>query len=222
MQFKKGLTKGKVVKLSKLKKEPDWMLEMRLRGYKYFEKSPMPEWGADLSQIDFEKITYYSAPDAQKTSDWKDVPQDIKQTFDKLGIPEAERKFLAGYSFIKRACEELGVKLLAATGNYSYKNMPSFYNQIDVLALASINEGFGAQIAEASAMNILVISTEVGVAKEIPGIDIVERNSKSIKQAISKYNKRPFILKNYSQKRVNSDFYKLYISLINTKEQELL
>ncbi len=81
-----------------MKKEPEWMTKLRLRSLEIFRKKPMPTWGADLSVIDFENIFYYlKASDKQSTS-WEDLPPDIKKTYDRLGVPEAERKFLAGVS----------------------------------------------------------------------------------------------------------------------------
>ena len=91
-----GLTKEIVEGISKRKKEPQWMLDYRLRALEIFEKKTMPTWGGDLSGINFEKIHYYLQPQDRPKTNWKDVPKEIKDTFDKLGIPEAERKFLAG------------------------------------------------------------------------------------------------------------------------------
>jgi Fe-S cluster assembly protein SufB len=79
-----------------MKSEPQWMLDFRLRSLKYFESRPMPHWGADLSALNFENIYYYLKPDAGNSRSWEDVPDDIKNTFERLGIPEAERTVLAG------------------------------------------------------------------------------------------------------------------------------
>src|SRR4030088_1801730 len=93
---KRGLTEDIVREISWMKQEPEWMTAMRLRSLGIFRKKAMPKWGADLSVIDFENIFYYlKATDKQETS-WDEVPDDIKRTFDRLGVPEAERKFLAG------------------------------------------------------------------------------------------------------------------------------
>src|SRR5688500_12905406 len=92
----KGLNADKVREISKMKDEPDWVLEFRLKALDYFEKRPMPNWGADLSEIDFQDIFYYIRPAEKQGKTWDDVPAYIKETFEKLGIPEAERKFLAG------------------------------------------------------------------------------------------------------------------------------
>ena len=93
---KKGLTKDTVREISKLKDEPDWMLDFRLRSYDVFMKKPMPQWGVDLNKIDFQNIYYYAKASEKTEKNWDDVPEDVKNTFDKLGIPEAEKKFLAG------------------------------------------------------------------------------------------------------------------------------
>ncbi len=92
----KGLNEDVIRKISEYKKEPKWMLEFRLNAYKTFLELPMPKWGPDLSNINFDEITYYMSPTETKGRSWDDVPEYIKKTFDRLGIPEAERKFLAG------------------------------------------------------------------------------------------------------------------------------
>ena len=93
---KKGLSKDTVIGISKMKDEPQWMLDFRLRSYEAFMKKPMPTWGPDLSKIDFQNIYYYAKASEKTEKNWDDVPEDVKNTFDKLGIPEAEKKFLAG------------------------------------------------------------------------------------------------------------------------------
>ncbi len=91
----KGLSEDVICAISKHKNEPEWMLEFRLRAFKVFKEKPMPLWGADLSRINFDDITYYLSPGERKNN-WEDVPNDIKDTFEKLGVPEAERKFFGG------------------------------------------------------------------------------------------------------------------------------
>jgi len=93
---KKGLTKETVEEISRLKDEPKWMLDFRLRSYAHFLKRPMPKWGGDLHKINFQNIYYYAKASEKTEKNWDDVPADVKKTFDKLGIPEAEKKFLAG------------------------------------------------------------------------------------------------------------------------------
>ena len=92
----KGLSADIVREISRQKDEPEWMLEFRLESLRQFESKPVPTWGADLSRIDFDDIYYYIRPQDRQARSWDDVPDDIKNTFDRLGIPEAERKFLAG------------------------------------------------------------------------------------------------------------------------------
>jgi Fe-S cluster assembly protein SufB len=94
----KGLTEELVREMSKMKGEPEWMLEKRLHALKVFNEKPMPQWGGELNEIDFANIHYYVRPSEKSEKNWDDVPEYIKNTFDKLGIPEAERKFLAGVS----------------------------------------------------------------------------------------------------------------------------
>jgi len=118
----KGLTRTLIEEMSARKGEPEWMLQFRLHALDVFLKKPMPKWGADLSGIDFENIHYYVRPSENATRSWDDVPEYIKNTFDKLGIPEAERKFLGGvsaqyesevvYHQIREDLEKLGVLFL--------------------------------------------------------------------------------------------------------------
>src|SRR5262249_50802667 len=93
---RKGLDKEIVAQISELKGEPAWMRDFRLRSLEIFEKKPLPTWGPDLSSIDFQDIYYYVKPTDEEKKSWEDVPEEMKRTFDKLGIPEAEQKFLAG------------------------------------------------------------------------------------------------------------------------------
>ncbi len=94
----KGISPEVVAAISAHKGEPEWMLKFRLKALDHFLKRPMPSWGADLSGIDFNNIYYYIKPVAEQGLSWDDVPESIRLTFDRLGIPEAERKFLAGVS----------------------------------------------------------------------------------------------------------------------------
>jgi len=115
----KGLTRSVVEEISEIKKEPDWMRRLRLKAFEIFQKKKVPEWGPDLSGIDWENTTYYIRPDDRKTNDWEEVPQEIKDTFEKLGVPEMERKYLAGsvaqydsegvYHNLKKTWEDKGV-----------------------------------------------------------------------------------------------------------------
>ncbi|WP_159638838.1 Fe-S cluster assembly protein SufB [Erysipelothrix anatis] len=96
VQFDKGLNEDVVREISRIKQEPDWMLDLRLKAYEHFKAQPMPTWGADLSAIDFEDYIYYLRPSDRAETLWEDVPETIRNTFDRLGIPEAEAKYLSG------------------------------------------------------------------------------------------------------------------------------
>ena len=97
-QTGKGLSRDVVIEISRIKNEPEWMLNFRLKALEHFEKRPMPRWGANLDELDFNDIQYYVKPSEKQGRTWEEVPAEIKATFDKLGIPEAEQKFLAGVS----------------------------------------------------------------------------------------------------------------------------
>jgi len=120
---RKGLDREIIEKISAMKGEPKWMLEFRLMAFEHFQKRPMPTWGGDLSKLDLDNIYYYVKPAEAESKSWDDVPETIKNTFEKLGIPEAEQKFLAGvgaqyesemvYHQIQEHLEEQGVIFLS-------------------------------------------------------------------------------------------------------------
>ena len=93
---RKGLDEDVVRQISAMKGEPEWMLNFRLKALKHFQSRPIPTWGPDLSDLDLDDIYYYVKPTDQEGRSWDDVPETIKNTFEKLGIPEAEQKYLAG------------------------------------------------------------------------------------------------------------------------------
>jgi Fe-S cluster assembly protein SufB len=95
---KRGLNADVVREISFLKSEPEWMTKFRLRALEIFERKPLPDWGGDLTQIDFQNIFYFIRAAEKQGKDWDEVPADIKNTFDRLGIPEAEQKYLSGVS----------------------------------------------------------------------------------------------------------------------------
>lgn len=115
----RGLDEEVVRKISSLKREPRWMLKKRLEGLKAFLQKPLPDWGPTLEKINFQKLQYYVRPIKKTQRRWEDLPLEIKQTFDKLGIPEAEKKYLAGveaqydseivYSSLKNRLAKKGV-----------------------------------------------------------------------------------------------------------------
>ncbi len=92
----KGLNEDIIREMSFLKKEPEWMLNFRLRSYEIFKQKPMPNWGGDTSEIFFDDIYYYIKPTEGQVDAWEELPDSVKDTYEKLGIPEAERKYLAG------------------------------------------------------------------------------------------------------------------------------
>ena len=115
----KGLDEQIVREISEMKNEPKWMLDYRLKALEHFYKRPMPQWGGDLSELDFDDLTYYVKPTEKSERSWDEVPEEIKRTFDRLGIPEAEQKYLAGvsaqyesevvYQSLKEDLEEMGI-----------------------------------------------------------------------------------------------------------------
>src|SRR6266446_4056817 len=134
-----GLSEKTIHYISDVKEDPDWVREFRLRGLKTFLEKPLPtHWASkDLEAIDFDKIRYYLAPGTGAKRSWDEVPEDVKRTFERLGIPEQERKFLAGveaqfdseavYSNIKKAVAEQGVIFVGSTEGL--KNHPEIFRK---------------------------------------------------------------------------------------------
>src|SRR6186713_240564 len=118
----RGLSPEVVAMISEHKNEPDWMRQRRLKALEYFRARPLPEWGGKLDEIDFENMYYYIRPTEKQANSWEDLPADIKNTWDKLGIPEAEKNYLAGvgaqyesevvYHKLKQDLEDQGVLFL--------------------------------------------------------------------------------------------------------------
>ncbi len=116
---KPGLSRELVLEISRQKGEPEWMRDKRLAAFDLYLKTPLPSWGPSLSKLDLNRIVYYVRPDAKESRSWDDVPEDIKKTFDRIGIPEAERKSLSGvgaqydsdvvYHSLKKEWEDKGV-----------------------------------------------------------------------------------------------------------------
>jgi Fe-S cluster assembly protein SufB len=92
----RGVSREVIRELSRIKDEPDWMAEKRVHSYEIFERKPMPKWGVDLSELDFDQLVLYSPPTTGRFDSWDDVPADMKDTYEALGIPQAEREHLAG------------------------------------------------------------------------------------------------------------------------------
>src|SRR3989338_3616126 len=116
---RKGLDEEIVKSISFMKKEPVWMTESRLKSYGIFRQKKMPDWGADLSGINFDDIYYYIKPTDKQVNSWDKLPKEIKETYDRIGVPEAEKKFLSGvsaqyesevvYESINRELSKIGV-----------------------------------------------------------------------------------------------------------------
>ena len=136
-ETKAGLTEATVREISETKDEPAWMLEYRLRAFKHFEARAMPHWGGDLTKLDFSKIVYYRKPSEREEKSWDDVPDQIKKTFERLGIPEAERKFLAGvgaqydsevvYHSVREDLQKLGVVFMGT--DQGMKEYPEIFKK---------------------------------------------------------------------------------------------
>ena len=134
---KKGLNENVIRELSRMKNEPGWMLEFRLKSYKIFLEKKMPDWGADLSGINFDEIHYYIKPSDHQEKSWDDVPDDVKITFERLGVPQAERSFLAGvkaqydseivYGSLVKELEEKGVIFLGT--DEALKKYPEIFKE---------------------------------------------------------------------------------------------
>jgi len=149
---RKGLNPGLVAEISQHKGEPAWMLEYRLKALEIFEKKPMPTWGGDLTHIDFQDIFYYVKPTSEEAKTWEDVPADMKRTFDKLGIPEAEQKFLSGvgaqydsevvYHKIKESLEKQGVIFLSC--DHGLRDHPELFKQYFGTVIPSSDNKFAA------------------------------------------------------------------------------
>ena len=124
IRFDKGLSEQVVRDISSLKDEPEWMTEIRVKAYRHFVSRPMPDWGncSMLESIKFDDVTYFLRSSDKTENDWDDVPEDIKNTFNRLGIPEAEQKWLGGvtaqyeseavYHSVREDLEEQGVIFL--------------------------------------------------------------------------------------------------------------
>jgi len=136
-ETKAGLTEATVREISETKDEPAWMLEYRLRAYKHFEARAMPHWGGDLTKLDFSKIVYYRKPSEREEKSWDDVPDQIKKTFERLGIPEAERTFLSGvgaqydsevvYHSVREDLQKLGVVFMGT--DQGMKEYPEIFKK---------------------------------------------------------------------------------------------
>lgn len=131
-----GINERVIRQISSLKNEDEWMLQKRLEAFEVFKQKTMPNWGADLTGIDFDKIHYFVRATDKRGQDWNEVPAEIKDTFDKLGIPQAERKFLAGvatqyesevvYHNLQKKFNDLGIIFLDTDS--AYKQFPDIFH----------------------------------------------------------------------------------------------
>jgi len=124
IKFPKGINEDIIKRISKIKQEPEWMLDYRLKAFRHFKNMKMPTWGPDLSEIDFDGITYYATVGSQ-TNSWDEVPKDIKETFEELGIPDHEKDFLAGVS------TQYDSEILYHNLHDRYKNTGIIFESID-------------------------------------------------------------------------------------------
>ena len=151
-QTKKGFSPDVVKEISSIKNEPVWMTQFRLHALEAFLRKPMPKWGPDLSNINFDNITYYLSASKNKAKSWEDVPQEIKNTFDRLGIPESEKKFLAGveaqfdsevvYSKLREDLEKLGV--IFCSTDQALKEHPELFKKFFATVVPSEDNKFAA------------------------------------------------------------------------------
>ena len=149
---RKGLNKDIINQISDMKDEPDWMLEFRLEAYEIFKAKPDVKWGGYLASLDFDDIYYYVKASERTERNWEDVPEDIKNTFDRLGIPEAERKFLAGvgaqydsevvYHSARDEFEKIGV-LFLDTDN-ALKEHPEIFREYFGTVIPTLDNKFAA------------------------------------------------------------------------------
>jgi Fe-S cluster assembly protein SufB len=133
----KGLSKKVVQEISRMKGEPEWMLERRLKAFELFEAKPIPQWGGNLNEINFDEITYFNRPADKQASNWDELPAEILDTYNRIGIPAAEQKYLAGvgaqydsevvYHSLKKQWEEKGVIFLDT--DTALREHPEFFEE---------------------------------------------------------------------------------------------
>jgi Fe-S cluster assembly protein SufB len=149
---RRGLDHEVVREMSKIKGEPEWMTNFRLKALDIFFKKPMPTWGADLSDIKFDDIYYYIKPSEKSARSWDDVAPDVKRTFDRLGIPEAEQKFLSGvgaqyesemiYHSVRKDLEDKGVIFLSTDDGL--RQYPELFKEYFGTIIPSTDNKFAA------------------------------------------------------------------------------
>lgn len=184
-----GLNEKIVRSISNFKNEDMWMLEKRLLAYKLFTEKPLPNWGPDLSNLNFDKMHYFVKATDKDTGRWEDIPSNIKTTFDKLGIPKVERKFLAGvatqyeseviYHKLKEKWDKLGVVFMDTDSGY--KKYPALFNKYFGKAIPASDNKFAAlNTAVWSGGSFIYVPK--GVKVDIPLQTYFRINSKNIGQ----------------------------------------
>jgi Fe-S cluster assembly protein SufB len=149
---RKGIDREIVMQISAMKKEPKWMTDFRLEALEIFEQKPLPTWGGDLTQIDFQDIYYYMKASEGQEKSWDDVPDDIRKTYDRLGIPEAEKKYLAGvkaqyesevvYGSLQEDLEQQGV--IFTDTDSALRDHPELFRQYFGTIIPSFDNKFAA------------------------------------------------------------------------------
>ncbi|HIA61332.1 MAG TPA: Fe-S cluster assembly protein SufB, partial [Planctomycetaceae bacterium] len=150
-KVEKGINAGIVRQISEMKEEPQWMLDFRLEALEIFESKPMPEWGGDID-IDFQDIYYYLKPTEGQGKTWDEVPENIKETFERLGIPQAEREYLAGvkaqfdseviYGSVSEDLDNLGV--IFTDTDTALKEHPELLREYFGTIIPSLDNKFAA------------------------------------------------------------------------------
>ena len=185
----KGLSEKVVREISMIKKEPAWMLDLRLRALEFFREKPMPKWGVDLSDINFDEIIYYAKSTDKQERSWEEVPEEIKKTFDRLGVPEAERAFFAGvgaqydsetiYHNIHKELEDQGV-IFMDTGSALNKYPAMFKKYFGAIVPANDNKFSALNSAVWSGGSFLYVPK--GVKVKMPLQAYFRINSKNFGQ----------------------------------------
>lgn len=173
---KPGLDENIVRQISAHKKEPEWVLEKRLAGLQCFQKRSVPTWGPDLSRLKLDEITYFADPGQQEATSWEDVPDDIRRTFDRLGIPEAEKTALAGagaqyesqmaYHNLKEKWEKLGV--IFENFDTAIQKYPELVKPYFMTRCVPVNDHFFAALHAAVFSGGTFIYVPAGITVDLP------------------------------------------------------
>src|SRR5580704_9664342 len=187
---RRGLSEEVVRDISARKNEPEWMLDLRLKGLKYYGRKPLPTWGADLSDIDFDNIKYVSPTTEKQAASWDELPADIKSTYDRLGIPEAEKqRLIAGvaaqyesevvYHKIREDLEQKGV--IFEDTDTALKNHPELFQEYFATVIPVGDNKF-ASLNTAVWSGGSFIYVPKGVQVEIPLLAYVRTNTENMGQ----------------------------------------